>query len=271
MTEGPEPSPTDPRAARRRVLVVAVAVVLVAAGTVGGVLFYGGHQHHRAAHPTTPPSATASGCGLRVINKGFNNIHGPSFGGDVPASRGEIHVGYVVANPCRLAAVNCQFTAVFADAAGNPVPLVGEIGNLASATTIGVIRPGQQVGVASQIGNTGEYDASKVVSLAVTVAFVAWQPVSDLPDPQTATAENIAVTARNGDGYVGVTYLLKQGPDPVVASHALAYTLLTDDTGRIVAADAAGLRQGQQQSDAVWIPPGITAPHAQVWIVPNAY
>lgn len=256
---------------RRTALVLALAAVLVAGAAVGGLVFYGAQPHHDAAHTTQTPSATASSCSLRVVNKGFVNIYGPNGDGYVPAAQGEIHVGYVVENPCGLAAVDCQFAGVLLDGGGKPIPLNSGGGEVSVPVDVGVIAAGQSVGLAGEVGNTGEYDATRAASLTIMMTVGAWKPASDLPVPRTATAQNVAVTARTGDGYVGVTYTVKQGPEPVTRSDATTYVLLTDGTGRIVGAEAAGLDERRPQAAAVWISPGITAPHAQVWIVSDAH
>lgn len=268
-------SPTPPPTACRRAVVFVSAALLVVAGVVGGVLLHGQQRHYpTAARPSELRSASASSCGLRVVSQGLVNEYGPSVHGNVPASRGELHIGYVVENPCALAAVNCQFAAVVLDAAGQPVPLIGEPGYVASATTIGVIAAGQRVGIAGLVGPDGppSFDASLAVSLRITVEVVAWRSASALPESRTATAEHIAVvTGRNAYGYVGVTYLVRQGPGPVGTYDATAYTLLTDDAGRIVGAEDYALENSRQQSAPVWVPPDTTTLHPQVWIMQNPY
>jgi hypothetical protein len=260
-------------------LAAVVVVVVVLAGRSGS-------GPSALGTPTPSPGAPSSSadCQVRVTESGFSNRYGLVYGLQVPPTKGEIQYGIILINPCPQAATNVQLLVQGVDGTGRLVPYDDGVGGAAEPRTVPVLAPGQRVGVAGELANAraagtaaGGYDPTRVAAIAVIVRHTDWQTASALADQVAATATDVVVGPRGGDGYAPVRFTLRLNP-PRLTGAAWGCIIVRNATGTVVSGDVQRLSlpvalnpTGDIIQTEAWVPAAATDLRAEVYYVPGGF
>jgi hypothetical protein len=255
-----------------RVWLPALAIVVIVA--VVAVIFAMRDRGSPQSVNSPSPSPSSSGahsathpqCKLQVLDSGFSNHYGKLYGVSTPKSEGEIQYGAVIENPCAQAAVNSIVTVVAVSSSHHSVHDTSAI--LASETrNISQLAPGQRTGVAGIMTNGGDYDATKVVGIRITI-LSNWVSVSNTSSQPPADAQQVTVGSRDKDGYVSIRFTLHI--DSGLDSNWMSI-IMRDGSGSIVSGEMETIEHASSSGDIVhtsaWVPQRATGLRAEIYFI----